>query len=119
VPAGGEDAFERAAIQQMVSQCELGRVTVIHAMQAYERGGFYETAGGVKRFLFFPSLEVFAFVFVLVGQIHLRLLYALNGGPFLARCLLGPDGDESGLLSEARPMTAKPPRAVTRTRDGF
>jgi hypothetical protein len=40
--------------------------------------GFYETAGGVKRFLFFPSLEVFAFalvlVLVLVCQIHLGLL---------------------------------------------
>jgi hypothetical protein len=47
------------------------------------RRGFYETAGGVKRFLFFPSLEVFvfafafAFAFVLVCQIHLGLLYAL------------------------------------------
>jgi hypothetical protein len=82
--------------------------------------GFYETAGGVKLFLFFPSLEVFAFAFafVLVCQIHLGLLYALMVS-FFARCLLGPDVDESGLLSEARPMTAKPLRAVTRTRDGF
>src|ERR1035438_8099581 len=40
-----------------------------------------------------------------------------RGEPCLARCLLGPDGDESGLLSKARPMTAKPLRAVTRTRD--
>ncbi|HWD68069.1 MAG TPA: hypothetical protein VG227_08935, partial [Caulobacteraceae bacterium] len=49
--------------------------------------GFYETAGGVKRFLFFPSLEVFAFafVFVLVCQIHLGLLYALE----VSLCWLG------------------------------
>jgi hypothetical protein len=32
---------------------------------------------------------------------------------------MGPDGDESGLLSKARPVMAKPPNAVTRTRDGF
>jgi len=29
-----------ATIQETVAQCELGRVTVIHAMQAYERGGW-------------------------------------------------------------------------------
>ena len=29
------------------------------------------------------------------------------------------DDDELGLLSEARPMTAKPLSAVTQTRDGF
>jgi hypothetical protein len=29
------------------------------------------------------------------------------------------DEDELGLLSEARPLTAKPLSAVTQTRDGF
>ena len=29
-----------ATILETVAQCELGRVTVIHAMQAYERGGW-------------------------------------------------------------------------------
>ena len=35
----------------------------------------------------------------------------------LARCLLGPDIDEMGLLSKARPLLAKPLNAVTRVRD--
>ena len=33
------------------------------------------------------------------------------------RCLLGSDTDELGLLSKERPITAKPLRAVTQTRD--
>src|ERR1035441_1578575 len=32
---------------------------------------------------------------------------------------MGPDGDESGLLSKRRPITTQPLNAVTRTRDGF
>jgi len=89
--------------------------------------GFYETAGIVKVFVF-----VFAFVFplvaflllllllpFLVSQIHLGLLYALAQEPLWTRCLMGPDRDETGLLSVARPMTAQPANAVTRTRDGW
>jgi len=37
--------------------------------------------------------------------------------PLWARCLMGPDKDETGLLSVARPLTAQPTNAVTRTRD--
>jgi hypothetical protein len=35
------------------------------------------------------------------------------------RCLMVSDGDELGLLSKARPLTAKPLGAVTQTRDGL
>src|SRR5271170_6142981 len=35
------------------------------------------------------------------------------------RCLMVSDEDELGLLSKARPLTAKPLGAVTQTRDGI
>jgi hypothetical protein len=53
----------------------------------------------------------------LVPRIHLGLLYALAQEPLGARCLMGPDRDETGLLSVARPLMAQPTNAVTRTRD--
>jgi len=39
--------------------------------------------------------------------------------PLWACCLMRPDRDEPGLLSEARPLKAHPANAVTRTRDGL
>jgi hypothetical protein len=65
----------------------------------------------------FSFIGVFAFAVAVVSGIHLGLLSALEVSRFWARCLLGPDGDELGLLSKARPMTAKPLNAVTRIRD--
>ena len=99
------------------------------------RRGFYETAGVVKVFVFAFVFSLLAFLFLLlflllslvrVVWIHLGLLYALawssgyRGTLWVgvgARCLMGPDGDESGLLSKARPVTTRPLLAVTRTRD--
>src|SRR6266568_7032280 len=91
------------------------------------RRGFYETAGCVKVFLFFPSLEVFAFVvvfvfafaFVRVCQIHLGLLYALVVSRVWLGACWGPMVMNRGCYLKRGLMTAKPLNAVTRTRDGF
>jgi hypothetical protein len=66
----------------------------------------------------FSFIGVFCFSVAVVVGIHLGLLSALEVSRS-AQCLLGPDGDELGLLSKARPMTAKPLNAVTRIRDCF
>jgi hypothetical protein len=42
-----------------------------------------------------------------------------RGESLRTRCLMVSDEDELGLLSKARPLTAKPLSAVTQTRDGF
>src|SRR5665213_3101631 len=42
-----------------------------------------------------------------------------RGESLRTRCLMVSDEDELGLLSKARPLTAKPLSAVTQTRDGI
>jgi hypothetical protein len=89
--------------------------------------GFYETAAECKGI---------PFVFVLLGVFVFAVAFACWDDKDLeedssrtsirtrresprTRCLMVSDEDELGLLSKARPLTAKPLSAVTQTRDGF
>jgi hypothetical protein len=56
-----------------------------------------------------------SFVPKLSSRASIRTRVSLSG----ARCILGPDSDESELLSKARPRRAKPLVAVIRTRDRY
>jgi len=72
--------------------------------------GFYETAGCSQGY---SSLTGFA------STVHSsRCFYPHSGEPQWARCILVSDDDEWVLLSEGRPLRAKPLVAVTTTRDG-
>jgi hypothetical protein len=72
--------------------------------------GFYETAGCSQGY---SSLTGFAST---VNSS--RCFYPHSGEPQWARCILVSDDDEWVLLSEGRPLRAKPLVAVTTTRDG-
>src|SRR5216684_4230684 len=81
---------------------------------------FYETAGVVKVFclrICFLSWGFLSLCFARVFEDSSRASIRTRSEPLWARCLMGPDGDELGLLSKARPVTARPPSAVTQTRD--
>src|SRR5450631_3499224 len=76
----------------------------------YNLSGFYETAGCSQGY---SSLTGFA------STVHSsRCFYPHSGEPQWARCILVSDDDEWVLLSEGRPLRAKPLVAVTTTRDG-
>jgi hypothetical protein len=72
---------------------------------------------------FIHGVFVFAFAFVVAvaflpfSSDSSRASIRTRCEPIRARCLMGPDKDELGLLSKARPITALPCVAVTRTRD--
>jgi hypothetical protein len=90
--------------------------------------GFYETAEEIKGIpLVFVLLGVFAFAVVFCGcwddkdleEDSSRTSIRTRGESPKTRCLMVSDEDELGLLSEARPLMAKPLSAVTQTRDGL
>jgi hypothetical protein len=64
----------------------------------------------------FSFIGVFVFAVAFVAELHLGLLSALEVSRW-ARCLLGPDSDELGLLSKGRPLVAIALNAVTQVRD--
>jgi hypothetical protein len=72
---------------------------------------------------FIHGVFVFAFAFVVAvaflpfSSDSSRASIRTRCEPIRARCLMGPDKDELGLLSKARPITVLPCVAVTRTRD--
>jgi len=70
-------------------------------------------------FCLFHSWACFCFCGCFCRVDSSRASIRTRSEPRWARCLLGPDGDELGLLSKGRPVTAKPLHAVTRTRDCF
>ena len=68
------------------------------------RRGFYETAGIVKVFVFAFAFSLVAFLFlqlpfVRVFEASSRASIRTRLEPLWARCLMGSDRDESGLLS--------------------
>jgi hypothetical protein len=77
---------------------------------------FYETAGGVKVFVFAFVFSLLAFLFLLLPLllpflaccIHLGLLSALCLNLVWVRCLLVSDDDEVALLSKGRPVGPRP-----------
>ena len=75
--------------------------------------------------LLFFILRVFAFgvAFAFADEVlkndSSRTSIRTRGESLRARCLMVSDGDELGLLSKARSMTARPCGAVTQTRDGL
>jgi hypothetical protein len=88
--------------------------------------GFYETAvefKGNSHVFLFLGFFAFAVVFVVADEAleedSSRTSIRTRGESPRTRCLMVSDKDELGLLSEARPLTAKPLSAVTQTRDGF
>jgi hypothetical protein len=69
--------------------------------------GFYETAVLVKVFFCFSFVAFLVFVFAVAVcwfQDSSRASIRTLDEPLAARCLLGSDVDELGLLSKARPL---------------
>ena len=78
---------------------------------------------GISLFFVFLGFFAFAVVFVVADEAlkedSSRTSIRTRGESLRTRCLMVSDEDELGLLSKARPLTAKPLSAVTQTRDGF
>jgi hypothetical protein len=73
----------------------------------YMLSGFYETAVLVKVFFCFSFVAFLVFVFAVAVcwfQDSSRASIRTLDEPLAARCLLGSDVDELGLLSKARPL---------------
>jgi len=104
--------LQMAADQELETRNESRSLDFALGMTSLQEwsGGFYETAGCSQGY---SSLTGFA------STVHSsRCFYPHSGEPQWARCILVSDDDEWVLLSEGRPLRAKPLVAVTTTRDG-